>query len=107
MLLAAFLAVMTSGFFFSQVDKGFMPEEDESRFIVAIKAPLGSSIDYTIEKISVIEDILALRVAGFSSQRDGYVDDIRLGRADPRDNDALVRAMKRVAVKAPVAVQLV
>ena len=58
-LLAAFLAVISSGFFFSQVDKGFMPEEDEGRFIVTVKAPLGSSIKYTIGKINDIEAILA------------------------------------------------
>ena len=57
-LLAAFLAVLTSGFFFSQVDKGFMPEEDEGRFVIAVKAPLGSSIEYTESKIRDIEKIL-------------------------------------------------
>jgi HAE1 family hydrophobic/amphiphilic exporter-1 len=40
----ALAAVLSSGFFFSQIDKGFMPEEDESRFIVTVKTPLGSSI---------------------------------------------------------------
>ena len=57
-LLAAFLAVLSSGFFFSQVDKGFMPEEDEGRFVIAVKTPLGSSIAYTESKIRIIEDIL-------------------------------------------------
>jgi HAE1 family hydrophobic/amphiphilic exporter-1 len=57
-LLAAFVAVMSSGFFFSQVDKGFMPEEDEGRFIVAVKAPLGSSIQYTTRKVEHIQRIL-------------------------------------------------
>lgn len=58
-LLAALLAVLSSGFFFSQVDKGFMPEEDEGRFLIAVKAPLGSGIDYTEAKIRAIESILA------------------------------------------------
>ena len=30
--------------------------------------------------ITAVEDILALRLTGFSSQRDGYVDDIKLGK---------------------------
>ncbi|MBT8050322.1 MAG: efflux RND transporter permease subunit [Gammaproteobacteria bacterium] len=57
-LLAAFAAVLSSGFFFTQVDKGFMPEEDEGRFLVAVKAPLGSSIGYTESRIRAIESVL-------------------------------------------------
>ena len=37
---------------------GFMPEEDESRFIITLKAPLGSSIEYTESRIRMIESIL-------------------------------------------------
>ena len=44
---AAAIIVLFSGYIFVQIDKGFMPEEDEGRFIVAVKTPLGSSIDYT------------------------------------------------------------
>ena len=36
-----------------------MPEEDEGRFLIAVKAPLGSSIEYTESRIGVIEEILA------------------------------------------------
>jgi HAE1 family hydrophobic/amphiphilic exporter-1 len=57
-LAAAGAAVLTSGFFFAQIDKGFMPEEDEGRFIVALKAPLGSSIEYTELKIREVEAVL-------------------------------------------------
>jgi HAE1 family hydrophobic/amphiphilic exporter-1 len=58
-ILAAALIVLASGFVFVQIDKGFMPEEDEGRFIVAVKAPLGSSIVYTESKIRVIEAIFS------------------------------------------------
>ena len=58
-IVAAGLAVLSSGFFFQQVDKGFMPEEDEGRFMITLKAPLGSSIDYTAAKLSRVEAILA------------------------------------------------
>lgn len=37
--------------------------------------------------ISAIEDTLAFRLAGFSSQRDGYVDDLRLGDNKLYDRD--------------------
>jgi len=55
---AAVLTVLASGFIFAQIDKGFMPLEDEGRFIVAIKAPLGSSIEYTESRIRRVEEVL-------------------------------------------------
>jgi HAE1 family hydrophobic/amphiphilic exporter-1 len=57
-LLAAGLIVLASGFVFMQIDKGFMPVEDEGRFIVAVKTPLGSSIEYTESRIRLIESLL-------------------------------------------------
>jgi HAE1 family hydrophobic/amphiphilic exporter-1 len=56
---AATFVVMLSGVFFVQIDKGFMPEEDEGRFLVLLKAPLGSSIEYTESKIRQVEGVLA------------------------------------------------
>ncbi len=58
-ILIAGLIVMASGFIFVQIDKGFMPEEDEGRFIVAVKTPLGSSIAYTESKIRAVEAIFS------------------------------------------------
>ncbi len=56
---AAGLTVLASGFMFAQIDKGFMPVEDEGRFVIAIKAPLGSSIEYTEAKIQQVDAILS------------------------------------------------
>jgi HAE1 family hydrophobic/amphiphilic exporter-1 len=56
---AALATVLLSGVVFMQIDKGFMPEEDEGRFIVALKAPLGASIEYTEARIRDIEAVLA------------------------------------------------
>ncbi len=53
------MTVLASGFLFVQIDKGFMPVEDEGRFVVEIKAPLGSSIDYTEAKIRQLDEILS------------------------------------------------
>jgi len=58
-ILFALLAVLSSGFFFVQIDKGFMPEEDDGRFIIALKTPLGSSIEYTESKLREVETIFA------------------------------------------------
>jgi HAE1 family hydrophobic/amphiphilic exporter-1 len=56
-ILIALLIVVASGFIFVQIDKGFMPEEDEGRFIVALKTPLGSSIEYTESRIRAVEAV--------------------------------------------------
>ena len=50
--------VMTTGFFMGQLGKGFMPDEDEGRFIVSFKTPLGSSLEYTRGRLAAIESVL-------------------------------------------------
>lgn len=58
-LLIAGAVVYSSGWFGGQLGKGFLPDEDEGRFIVSIKTPLGSSIDYTRERMAEVEKRLA------------------------------------------------
>lgn len=53
------LIVLSSGFFFSKVGKGFLPEEDQGRFMVQCKVPLGSSIEYTNGRLAEVEKVLA------------------------------------------------
>ncbi len=53
------LIVLSSGFFFAQVGKAFMPDEDQGRFMVFSKVPLGSSIEYTSAKLAEVEKVLA------------------------------------------------
>jgi HAE1 family hydrophobic/amphiphilic exporter-1 len=50
--------VLSSGHFLGQLGKGFMPEEDEGRFLVSFKTPLGSTLDYTQGRLREIEKIL-------------------------------------------------
>jgi HAE1 family hydrophobic/amphiphilic exporter-1 len=57
----AFLVVASSVFFFARVGKTFVPEEDESRFMIAVQTPLGSNLDYTANRITEIEAILKKR----------------------------------------------
>jgi HAE1 family hydrophobic/amphiphilic exporter-1 len=58
-VLITILAVLSSGWFFQQVKKEFSPEQDEGRFIITIKTPLGSSIEYTNSRLLEIEKVLA------------------------------------------------
>ena len=50
--------VLSSGYFFSHTGSGFMPVQDEGRFMISVKTPLGSSISYTEEKLKAIEKVL-------------------------------------------------
>ena len=52
------LAVLSSGFFFAKVGKEFVPKEDEGRFMVLFKTPLGSSIEYTANRLKLIEEVM-------------------------------------------------
>lgn len=58
-LLITAAIVLSSGFFFSRVGKGFVPEEDEGRFMVVVKTPLGSNVDYTLSRLQQVEAVLA------------------------------------------------
>jgi HAE1 family hydrophobic/amphiphilic exporter-1 len=62
----ATLVVATSVYFFAAVGKTFVPEEDESRFMISARTALGSNLDYTAGKIAEIEKILSQRPDVFS-----------------------------------------
>jgi HAE1 family hydrophobic/amphiphilic exporter-1 len=57
-LLITLLVVLSSGFFFKQAKKEFVPETDESRFTVTFKTPLGSNMEYTVQKLIEIESVI-------------------------------------------------
>ena len=57
-LVITLLIVMSSGFFFKQAKKEFVPETDESRFTVTFKTPLGSNMEYTVQKLIEIELVI-------------------------------------------------
>ena len=58
-LLITLLFVLSSAFFFKQAKKEFVPETDESRFTVTFKTPLGSNMEYTVQKLIEIESTIA------------------------------------------------
>ena len=57
-LLATVLVVASSGWFMSRLGTEFFPEDEESRFVVNLHAPLGASISYMVDKVRQAEDIL-------------------------------------------------
>jgi HAE1 family hydrophobic/amphiphilic exporter-1 len=58
-LVVTLLLVLSSGYFLKNLDKDFVPEMDEGRFMVNIKTPLGSNLNYTESRLKLIEDALA------------------------------------------------
>lgn len=50
--------VASSAFFFANIGKAFAPEQDEGRFLIFLRAPLGSSIDYTDDRLREVEALL-------------------------------------------------
>ena len=50
--------VASSAWFFVNVGKAFAPDQDEGRFLVYLRSPLGSSIGYTDGKLKEVEAIL-------------------------------------------------
>jgi hydrophobic/amphiphilic exporter-1 (mainly G- bacteria), HAE1 family len=53
------IIMVCSSWFFMQVGKAFTPEQDEGRFMVNLKTPLGSSIDYTDSRLKLVEAALS------------------------------------------------
>ncbi len=60
-LAIATFIVLSSGLFFAAIDKEFTPEEDEGRFVVFFRAPLGTGIESTDRYLKEIEASLAAR----------------------------------------------
>lgn len=50
--------VASSGYFMANLGKGFMPDEDEGRFLILFKTPAGSNIEYTKERLLLIEQVV-------------------------------------------------
>ena len=57
-VLITVLVVLSTGWFFQRLGKALTPEQDEARFIISFRTPLGSSIDYTNDRLREVEAIL-------------------------------------------------
>lgn len=57
-LIATLLVVLSSGYLLKNIDKDFVPEVDEGRFMVNFKTPLGSNLSYTDSRLQLLEQEL-------------------------------------------------
>lgn len=53
------LIVLGCLWFLKEIGKEFAPEQDESRFMVMVRGPLGVGIDTMLEKVSEVEAVIA------------------------------------------------
>ncbi len=58
-LAIAGVVVLSSGYFFADIQKEFVPAEDEGRFVVFFRAPLGTGIETTDRYMKDIESLLS------------------------------------------------
>jgi len=73
-ILISLLVVMSSSMVFKLVGKTFIPQEDESQFIIRFETPLGSNYHYTNRKLGELE-----RLVGNYPEIRGYFSAIGLG----------------------------
>ncbi|PKO53345.1 MAG: AcrB/AcrD/AcrF family protein [Betaproteobacteria bacterium HGW-Betaproteobacteria-20] len=57
-LMVTLLVVLSSGYFLKNIDKDFVPDVDEGRFMVNFKTPLGSNLSYTDSRLKLLEQEL-------------------------------------------------
>ncbi len=90
------LVTVLAGSLAGQLGGEFAPEEDEGQFLVIMQTPLGSSINYTEEKLAAVERILGdqegvrsyFTAVGLGDQSQ-VNDGIAFVRLDPRDERRL------------------
>jgi HAE1 family hydrophobic/amphiphilic exporter-1 len=59
LVLAATAAIVASSqYFFAAVPKELAPQQDEGRFLISLRTPLGSSIQYTEQKLREVEGLM-------------------------------------------------
>lgn len=58
-VMIALLVVLSSGYFFKSLGKEFMPPSDEGQLTISFRTPLGSSLNYTVNRLKEIEKVLS------------------------------------------------
>ena len=77
-IILALLSLVLSGFFFTQLDKDFIPQEDKGRFFSMAMAPMGSTPEYTDRMMRQMEAIV-----GQTEEVEGYFTAVALPFSGP------------------------
>lgn len=98
-MLLTVTVVAGSSFFFSKVQKEFIPDSDEGRFLISFRTPLGSSIEYTNSRLEKMEAILqhydAQIASYFSTIGIGAQGQVNKGTVSIRLKDRRERSMSQ------------
>ena len=108
-VLTATVIVASSYFPFAYVGKTFVPEEDESRFMIMTQAPLGSNLEYMDHKIAEVEAIVAKRpeiYSYFSAVGIGETGQVTTGQTFVRLKDRKERKLSQPRVMAELRREL-
>ncbi len=93
------LVVVSSKFFFGAVQKEFVPEADEGRFVISFKTPLGSSLEYTNTRAELIEKVLLTHMdqiaSFFTTVGAGQKGQVNQGNINIRLKDKKQRSMSQ------------
>ena len=79
-LTAAMAVFLASGAAYWFINKEFIPAEDQSRFMIRLKAPVGSALSYTDQKAQEVEKFLTSR-----PEIDHYL--LKVGGGSPGDSN--------------------
>ena len=93
MLLVTVIALVASVFFYQQLQKEFLPDEDKGRLFSIILTPEGSTAEYTDRMVRKVEQILK-----DTPEVDGYFTAVALARGAPGSSNqglAFVRLKDR------------
>lgn len=98
-MLLTVLVVAGSSFFFGKVQKEFIPDSDEGRFLISFRTPLGSSIEYTNSRLEKMEAVLqrydAQIASYFSTIGVGAQGQVNKGTVSIRLKDRRERSMSQ------------
>ncbi|MEH6588949.1 MAG: efflux RND transporter permease subunit [Halioglobus sp.] len=116
-LLVTAALVLSTGWFMGQLGSEFFPEDDESRFMLQLKAPLGSSIDYMEKKVAEVESVLYKipevdRILGTvganqtSEVNEATLNVLLVTQSDRQRSQAMIMATAREAARQVVGVEI-
>ena len=98
-MLLTVIVVVGSSFFFGKVQKEFIPDSDEGRFLISFRTPLGSSIEYTNSRLEKMEAVLQrydVQIASyFSTIGVGAQGQVNKGTVSIRLKDRRERSMSQ------------
>ena len=90
-LIGSFAIVASSCGFFSAMGKEFMPGADEGQLTVVFRTPLGSGMEYSVDRLKKIEEVLS----NHDSEIASYFSAIGINRANVNQGSIFVRLKPR------------